>query len=95
MRSQTAGPKYRAHQTLETTALQDGAVLFHPKLGKFVMLNRSAAVLWAELSTPRTEDELIQSLGSTFADVPAETVRQDVRDALQLLEELDLVSESA
>jgi PqqD family protein of HPr-rel-A system len=77
---------------LETTTLEEGAVLFHPKIGKFVMLNRSAAFLWAELATPKTEEELIRSFTSSFSDVPPATAEQDVRRALARLRELELVT---
>lgn len=81
-----------ATQGLETTALEEGAILFHPKSGKFVMLNRSAALVWAELSTPKTEEELAQKLSASFADVAPATARHDVEDALARLRELELVS---
>ncbi len=81
-----------AAQGLETTALSEGAILFHPKSGKFIMLNRSAAVVWAELATPKTEEELAQKLSASFADVVPATARQDVQDVLARLRELELVS---
>ena len=86
------GRGYVATQGLETTELQEGAVLFHPKSGKFIMLNRSAAVVWAELATPRTEEELAQKVSASFVDVAPATARQDVHDLLARLGELELVS---
>jgi PqqD family protein of HPr-rel-A system len=77
---------------LETTELQEGAILFHAKSGKFVMLNRSAALVWAELASPKTEDELAQKLSASYADVAPATARQDVQDVLAKLRELELVS---
>lgn len=74
---------------LETAPIQEGSVLYDPKTGKFLMLNRSAAFLWTELSTPRTEDELIRLLCATFRDVA--TPGQDVSEALERLKELELV----
>ena len=81
-----------ATQGLETTPLEEGAVLFHPKLGKFVMLNRSAAFLWSELTTPKTEEELARRFAANFTDAAPETSRQDVREALAKLRELELIS---
>ena len=75
---------------VETAPIQEGSVLYDPKSGKFVMLNRSAAVLWTELSTPRTEDELIRLLGATFPD--AASLGPDVREALDHLGRLELVA---
>jgi PqqD family protein of HPr-rel-A system len=77
---------------LETTALEDGAILFHPKSGKFVMLNRSAAVVWTELATPKTEEELAQKLTASFTDVAPATAQQDVQAVLARLRELEIVT---
>jgi PqqD family protein of HPr-rel-A system len=84
--------RFVATPGLETTALEDGAILFHPKSGKFVMLNRSAALVWTELATPKTEEELAQKLATSFADVPPTAAQHDVQDALARLRELELVS---
>ncbi len=81
-----------AAKGLETTPLAEGAVLFHPKLGKFVMLNLSAAFLWSELATPKTEEELAHRFAANFTEAGPETSRQDVREALAKLRELELVS---
>ena len=77
---------------LEMTVLDDGAILFHAKTGKFVMLNRSAAVVWAELATPKTEEELAQKLAASFADVAPATAEHDVQAVLTRLHELEIVS---
>ena len=77
---------------LETTALEEGAILFHPKSGKFVMLNRSAAVVWAELATPKTEEQLAQKLTASFADVAPSTAQHDVQIVLARLRELEIVT---
>jgi hypothetical protein len=62
------------------------------KTGKFVMLNRTAAHLWSELSTPKTEDELIRALSATFSEAASPAVTQGVGQALMTLQELELVS---
>ena len=77
---------------LEMTELQEGAILFHPKSGKFVMLNRSAALVWAELASPKTEDELARKLSTSYAGVAPDAARQDVQDVLAKLQALELVS---
>jgi len=77
---------------LETTALEEGAILFHPKSGKFVMLNRSAALVWAELATPKTEEELAQKLAVSFEGVTTATAQHDVQSVLTRLRELEIVS---
>ena len=73
----------------ETAPIQDGLILFEPKTGKFIMLNSSAAFLWSELSTPKTEDELASRLSAAFSGVA--TAGPDVREALEGLGRLELV----
>ena len=81
-----------AVQGLESTPLEEGLILFNPKSGKFVMLNRSAAVVWAELGVPKTEEELAQRLAAAYADVALPKVKQDLRDVIERLRELELVT---
>jgi PqqD family protein of HPr-rel-A system len=77
---------------VDSAPLDDGGVvLFHPSSGKFVLLNRSSAVVWAELATPRTEEEVAHTLCQRFPDVSLATARDDVGDALEQLRSLDLV----
>ncbi len=76
---------------LEAAPLADGAVLYNAKTGKFVMLNRSAERLWAELSTPKTEDELVRGLCRTYPGIEAPSAQRAVNDALECLRRLDLV----
>ena len=77
---------------LETTTLEEGAILFHPKSGKFVMLNRSAALVWAELATPKTAEELAQKLTASFEGVAPATAETDVQSVLARLRELEIVA---
>ena len=80
-----------ATEGLETAPIQDGSVLYDPKSGKFIMLNRSAAFLWTELLTPKTENELVRRLCVTFPDVATPDGGRDVSQALEHLKELELV----
>jgi len=83
---------YVATAGLETAPLQDGAVLYDLKSSKFIMLNRSAASIWTELSTPRTEDHLIRHVCTTFPGVEATQARQGVSQVLKDLAALELVA---
>jgi PqqD family protein of HPr-rel-A system len=76
---------------LDAAPLEDGSVLYNPKTGKFIMLNRSAAFLFNEMSTPRTDDELIHRLCAAFSDMATAAAQQEVSQALELLKDLDLV----
>ena len=44
------GSQYVALPGLEAAPLENGAVLYHPHTKKFIMLNRSAALIWSELT---------------------------------------------
>jgi hypothetical protein len=77
---------------LEAAPLEDGAVLYYPKSGNFIMLNQTAAHLWTTLSTPKTEEELVQSLCAVFSDVTVPTAQRDVGDFLEQLQAMELIS---
>jgi len=79
---------------LDAAPLQDGSVLYSPKTGKFIMLNRSAAFLFTEMSTPKAEDELNRRLSAAFPDMATGAAQQEVSQALGLLKDLDLVRQS-
>ncbi len=83
---------YVATAGLETAPLQDGSVLYNLKTGKFIMLNRSAAFLWAELSTPVTSDALVDRLGRAFTGSRPDAVQVDVSQALSQFKGLELAS---
>jgi PqqD family protein of HPr-rel-A system len=83
---------YVAVTGLEAAPLADGgAVIFSPKTGKFVMLNRTAERLWTRLQAARTEDDLVADLCRTYTDAGADPVRRDVQAVLESLRGLDLV----
>lgn len=83
--------RFIAIPRVEMAPLQDGSILWHPTTGKFIMLNRSATVLWNELSTAKREDELVSSLCANFPDVTASVAQQDITEILTQLKELELV----
>jgi hypothetical protein len=83
---------YVALAGLESAPLESGAVLYHPDHKRFLMLNRSAALLWTELSTPRTREQLVCHLRAAFPSVDESAAKQDVNNALEQLKALELVS---
>lgn len=86
------GASYVALQGLEAAPLENGLVLYHPQSKKFIMLNRSAALIWGELTTPKTRDQLIQRVCAAFPDVDVVVASSDVSATLDRLSELELVS---
>ena len=87
--------RFIAIARVEMAPLHDGAILWHPTTGKFIMLNRSAAVVWNELSTAKRDDELVISLCASFPDVTVAAAQQDVSELLAQLKELELVLPTA
>ena len=83
---------YIATAGLETAPIQDGAVLYNLKTGKFVMLNASAASIWSALNSPKSEIELASRLRSVFPDAVTRDIDQEVAAALETLRTLELVS---
>jgi hypothetical protein len=83
--------RFIAIPRVEMAPLQDGSILWHPASGKFIMLNRSAAVIWNELSAAKCEDDLVSSLCANFPDVTAAVARRDVIEMLAQLKDLELV----
>ena len=86
---------YVATAGLETAPLQDGSVLYNLKTGKFVMLNRSATVIWGALTTPKSASDLSSLLGDAFVPAPAGDLAADVESALSELKALELVASRA
>ena len=86
------GSPYVALQGLEAAPLENGAVLYHPQTKKFIMLNRSAAMIWGELATPKTREQLIGRLCAVYPDVDESVAINDVAAALEELKSLELVS---
>jgi len=71
-----------------------GAVLYSATTGKFVMLNRSADRLWSELAGGKTEEELVRELCDTYPEIDAGTAGQAVRQTLESLKGLELVTQA-
>ncbi len=86
---------YVATAGLETAPLQDGSVLYNLKTGKFVMLNRSATVIWSALTTPKSASDLSHRLGEAFVAAPSSDLATDVENALSELMALELVASRA
>jgi hypothetical protein len=77
--------------TVETAPLQQETILFHPRLNRFCVLNRTSSFIWERLRSPMSPEQIADELSATFNGVtPAEALK-DVTQALSTLKELDLV----
>jgi Coenzyme PQQ synthesis protein D (PqqD) len=86
------GQLFSATPGLEAAPLEDGAILYYPKTGKFLMLNRTAAFIWNALSVPKKPEELVNGLCQAFPDVTPAAAQSDVNSLLEQLKALELVS---
>jgi|SoiMethySBSTD1v2_1073268.scaffolds.fasta_scaffold215919_2 hypothetical protein len=81
----------RQNTAVETAPLQQETILFHPRLNRFCVLNRTSSFIWERLRSPISPEQIADELSATFNGVtPAEALK-DVTQALSTLKELDLV----
>ena len=82
---------FQRNAAVETAPLQQDAILFHPRINRFCILNRTSSFIWSNLQTPISPEQLAHELCATFEGVTIASALEDVRKALEKLEELDLV----
>lgn len=85
--------RYLQSPHVETSPVGDRVVLYDNVSRKAIVLNPTGALLWAQLSTRSSADELAQSLQKRFADVDAAQLRADVDACLRSLLEQQLLHE--
>ena len=71
--------------------MKDETVLFNPGNNKFCVLNRTAALIWGWLESPRSEEDIVQALGERFRNAPRAQIESDVQAALRELRSIDCV----
>jgi hypothetical protein len=77
---------------IEVAPLEDGSILFDAESKKFFMLNSSASLIWDELGSPASPDELATKLQARFPNLELDDARRDVDAALGTLTELGLIT---
>jgi hypothetical protein len=82
---------YRRNPSIEAAPLQDETILFDPAKNRFCVLNRTASMIWSELATPSTTDNLAKKLCGSFAGVGLEDAQRDTDRALQEMLSMDFV----
>jgi len=94
----TAPPKegmeqlFRRNPLVETAPLQQEAILYHPGLNRFCILNRTSSFIWSRLESPVSPQQIAAGLSESFDQVTIAQALDDVRLALDDLRALDLVS---
>lgn len=74
----------RASSGILQAEVDAGLALLDPASNKYFLLNKSGAVLWAELENEKTIDDLCAAVSDLF-NVSRETCRGDVEDTVQTL----------
>ena len=82
---------YRLPDTVRTTRNRDGGVVLDIHNGKMFRLNPVGALILESIADGRSEGETADRVAHQY-DIAEETALADVRDFLQSLEKLQLVS---
>jgi hypothetical protein len=72
--------------------MQEETILYDPGAKAFCILNPTAAFVWEQLATPRTEPEISELLNDAFAVAPGSDVSADVKATIENFERLSLIS---
>lgn len=79
----------RPAQAVETSRVEDRAVLFHRDTGEALVLNPSASLLWARLEmAPGSLEDLAGVLEQSF-ELSQEQARDDAQDLIDQLQDGD------
>jgi hypothetical protein len=84
--------RFQQNAAVEAVSLEDEAILFHPDLNQFCILNRTASVIWSRIAEPATREEIMAEVSARFAAVTEAEAQPDVEDALQKMAELQLIT---
>ena len=86
---------YSRDSNIEAAPLQDETILLQPVAKTFCLLNRTAAFIWNEMSSPMTAEMIALRIAATFAGVTANQAASDVESTLRQLVSMGFVAPSA
>jgi len=86
--------RYSRNPSVELAPMRDECVLFNPKNNKFCLLNRTAALLWERLESPKTVEELAGELENHFSGVQHDQAVTDVQSVFRDLVATECVTSS-
>ncbi len=70
--------RYRRSEQVDETRVGDRLVLYHRDSGNGVVLNPSGSVVWDELRSAKTIDDLIDTLSARYPAIARQRVSSDV-----------------
>lgn len=94
MEQQATGVLYRRSEQVDETRVGDRVVLYHRESGNGVVLNPSGSMVWDELRSPRSVDDIINTLAARHPSVEKERVTRDVVGYVDSLREQNLLTAS-
>ncbi len=88
----STGIRYRRSDQVDETRVGDRIVLYHRDSGNGVVLNPSGSVVWDELRSPKTIDDLIERLSARHPAVERQRVSSDVLGYVDSLRQQNLLA---
>lgn len=76
---------------VEEAPMKYETVLFNPENNKFCVLNITAALLWQQLETPKSEGDLLGAVQDNFSGVDIDTATDDIKQVLSDLFDVECV----
>lgn len=77
--------RFQRNSQVEIAPLKEESVLFNPQNNKFCMLNPTANFLWQYLEQPRTVEEMVAALQTSFNHADRSDLSKDVEAAVEQL----------
>jgi hypothetical protein len=74
--------RYSRNLRIELAPMEQESILFDPQTSKFMVLNRTGAFVWNQLSEERSVAEIADALCASFQGVGLPEARNDVEQIL-------------
>jgi len=84
--------RFQQNAAVEAVSLEDEAILFHPELNQFCILNRTASAIWSRIAEPATSAEIATEVSARFAAVTEADAQPDVEDTLRQMADMQLIT---
>jgi hypothetical protein len=84
--------RFQRGSTVEAAPLQDEALLFHPEVNRFYVLNGTASYIWDRLKEPASAEEIAEQICRTYAGVAQPEALRDVEGVLQQMVAMSVVT---
>lgn len=83
--------RYRRRPDVNQTPVEDELFLIAEDSGDIFHLDRAAMSIWSALAEPASEAELLALFTQAFPETPADIIEQDLKAALTMLLDGELI----